>query len=60
MSANENPKLKAFKDQIKTWSNRAEMARQQGNDELVELALERKRQYENELAKLQEFELEES
>lgn len=41
---------------IKTWATRAEMARQSGQDELVEEALKHKRQYENELARLQEFE----
>ncbi len=43
--------------QAKTWTNRAEMARKMGNIELVDQALERKRHYENELAKLQEFQL---
>ena len=49
-----------LKDQIKTWKNRAEMARQQGMDDLVQQALEKKRLYENELAKLQEFEIDET
>ncbi len=34
------------------------MARQQGMTDLEQQALERKKQYENELARLQEFELE--
>ena len=44
-----------LKAQIQTWANRAEMARKQGNSDLVEKALEHKREYENRLAKLQEF-----
>lgn len=34
------------------------MARQAGNDDLVQQALEHKRRYEDQLAKLQEFEIE--
>lgn len=53
-----NPKLtkEELKRLIKTWATRAEMARQAGQAERVEKALERKRQYENELAGSQEFE----
>lgn len=44
-----------LKELIKTWGTRAEMARKQGNQDLVRQALERKQQYENELARRQEF-----
>ncbi|MDP3508911.1 MAG: hypothetical protein Q8T09_13050 [Candidatus Melainabacteria bacterium] len=46
-----------IKDQIATWANRMAMAKQQGNDELVEQALKRKQSCENQLARLQEFEV---
>lgn len=54
----EDSQLQRIKDQIETWNNRAAMARQQGMTDLEQQALERKKQYENELARLQEFELE--
>lgn len=54
----EDSKLQKIKDQIEAWNNRAAMARQQGKTDLEQQALERKKQYENELARLQEFELE--
>lgn len=50
------PTSQQLKEQIRIWQVRAEMAQKQGNDDLVQQALERKKQYENELAKLQEFE----
>lgn len=53
----ENSKYQVLKKQINAWSNRAAMAKQQGSDDLVRQALDQKRKYENELAKLQEFEL---
>lgn len=56
MSSAAQSKKQELRERIKTWSNRAEMARQQGNMDLVEQALEHKRKYENELAKLQENE----
>ena len=55
-----NSQLQDLKDKIKTWANRAEMARKQGQSELVQQALDRKRDYENALAKLQEFEVDNS
>jgi phage shock protein A len=55
--AKENSGVKELKRRVEAWSNRAEMARKMGNAELVDQALEQKRQCENELAKLQEFEL---
>lgn len=54
----EDSKMQKIKKQIETWNNRAEMARQQGYAELTQQALDRKRQWEDELAKLQEFEVE--
>ncbi|CAN5383941.1 hypothetical protein BH10CYA1_BH10CYA1_52170 [soil metagenome] len=57
MPVPEESKSQVLKGQITTWGNRAEMARKQGNDDLVQQAMARKRQYENELAKLQEFEV---
>lgn len=48
-----------IKGQIAAWTNRMAMAKQQGNDELIEQALHRKQSYENQLARLQEFELDE-
>lgn len=50
-------KIERLKEQIAAWGNRAQMARQQGNEELMRQALMRKRQYENELARLQEFDV---
>jgi phage shock protein A len=47
-----------LRDQIKTWANRAAMANQMGNEQLAKQALDKKREYENALAKLQEFEIE--
>jgi phage shock protein A len=57
MPNEEYSQAKDLKDKIKTWANRAEMARKQGNDELLKQALDRKRDYQNALAKLQEFEV---
>jgi len=57
MSKEKNSQAQKIKDQIETWDNRAKMARQQNNEELAQQALERKRKYENALAQLQEFEL---
>jgi len=56
MPKKSNPKFQILKDQITTWANRAEMARKQGSADLVRQALEHKSKYEDELAKLQEFE----
>ena len=56
MPKKDDSKFQLLKEKITTWGNRAEMARKQGNAELVEQALEYKRKYENELARLQEFE----
>jgi hypothetical protein len=50
-------KLKDLKLKISTWGNRLEMAKMQGNQELLHAALEQKRKYQNELAKLQEVEV---
>jgi hypothetical protein len=52
----ESAKHKELKEQIEAWSDRAEMARKQGDTDLVRQALEHKRRCENELARLQEFE----
>jgi|688.fasta_scaffold326844_2 phage shock protein A len=60
MPDEEHTQAQDLKDKIKTWENRAEMARKQGNGELVKQALDRKRGYENALAKLQEFEVDNS
>ncbi|MFA6209808.1 MAG: hypothetical protein WCT03_11945 [Candidatus Obscuribacterales bacterium] len=46
-----------IRDQIAAWSNRMAMAKQQGNEELVQQALRRKRSLENMLARRQEFEV---
>lgn len=46
-------KISQLKDKIRTWTNRAEMARQQGSGDLVKKAREHKHQLENELAKVQ-------
>lgn len=54
----EDSKIQIIKRQIEAWKNRAAMARQQGCDDLEKQALDHKKKYENELAKLQEFELE--
>jgi phage shock protein A len=51
----EEPDLEDIRGKIRAWANRAEMAKQLGNAELVQQALERKRQYENALARIQEF-----
>lgn len=45
-----------LRNRVQTWKNRAAMARQAGNAELEAEALQRARDYENEIAKLQEFE----
>ena len=39
-------------DKIRIWQARADMARQQGSEELVESALEYKRQFEKKLQEL--------
>ena len=57
MPEEKNSKLKDLKLKISSWGNRLEMAKMQGNDELIKTALEQKRKYQNELAKLQEFEI---
>ena len=57
MPDEEHTQAQEIKDKIKTWGNRAEMARKQGNGELVKQALDLKRDYENAPAKLQEFEV---
>ena len=54
----EDSKLQKIKKQIETWNNRAAMARQMGNGDLEQQALDRKKESENALAQLQEFELE--
>ncbi len=46
-----------IKGQIAAWANRMAMAKQQGNEELLKQALERRQSYENQLARLQEFEV---
>jgi hypothetical protein len=43
--------------QIDTWANRAAMAKQQGNEDLLEQALRKRDQYKDALARLQEFEV---
>lgn len=48
-----------IKDNIAAWSNRMAMAKQQGNEELVQQALKHKQSLENMLARRQEFELDE-
>jgi phage shock protein A len=53
-------KSKRLKEQISAWSNRAAMARQQGMADLEQQALGRKSNCEDELAKLQEFEMDNS
>ena len=55
-----NSYLQDLKDNIRMWANRPEMARKQGQSELVQQALDRKRDYENALAKLQEFKVDNS
>ncbi len=50
-------KSQRLKDQIRAWGNRAAMAQKQGMDDLAKEALDKKRYFENELAKLQEFEV---
>ncbi len=47
-----------IRDQIETWANRAAMAKKMGNEQLAQQALDKKSQYENALARLQEFEIE--
>jgi hypothetical protein len=46
-------RMQICKDQIATWQNRARMANQQGNQDLVVSALAYKRRYECELAELE-------
>lgn len=46
-----------IKGRIATWASRIAMAKQQSNEELIKQALERKQSYENQLARLQEFEV---
>ena len=58
MQENDKSQIEGIKGQISAWNNRANMARQQGNAELLQQALERKVFYENELAKLQEWNVE--
>lgn len=47
-------------EKIKSWEKRAAMARKQGYDDLEKQALEYKRNFENELARRQEQEPEQS
>ena len=60
-----NPKIpmkytaQEIKAQIATWANRMAMAKPYDNDELIEQALKSKQSYENQLARLQEFKLDE-
>jgi phage shock protein A len=49
-------KFAKVREQIEIWRNRASIARELGKDELADLSLVRTRDYENELARLQEFE----
>lgn len=49
-------KFAKVRQQIEIWRNRATIARELGKDELADLSLQRTRDYENELALLQEFE----
>ncbi|HEY9717723.1 MAG TPA: hypothetical protein V6C69_09660 [Trichormus sp.] len=49
-------KFAKVREQIEVWRNRASLARELGKDELADLSLVRTRDYENELARLQEFE----
>lgn len=51
------PTKKELKARIRTWSNRAEMALQQGQTELAEQALACQKNLEAELAKLEEHDL---
>ncbi len=53
-------KKQELKSQIKAWKNRAEMARHMGQNDLAEEALDHARKLENELTRLQEFEVDES
>jgi phage shock protein A len=53
-------RIQHCRDQIQTWDNRAAMARQQGREDLAQQALEHKRKYEDKLARLEEFDLDES
>ncbi|HIA55409.1 MAG TPA: hypothetical protein EYN91_25550 [Candidatus Melainabacteria bacterium] len=46
-------KLKVAQERASTWRNRAQMARQQNNEDLAQQALARARQYEAEAAYLQ-------
>lgn len=46
-----------IRGQIAAWTNRVAMAKQQGNDDLIVQALKRKQSYENQLARLQEFDV---
>jgi len=50
-------KKQELKSQIEAWKNRAEMAKRMGQNDLAEEALEHARKLENELARLQEFEV---
>ncbi len=56
MREEDGSKSQVLRGLIEAWKNRAVMAKQAGNEELVRKALERKRLCENELARLQEFE----
>jgi hypothetical protein len=49
-------KFAKVREQIEVWRNRASIARELGKDELADLSLVRTRDYENALARLQEFE----
>ncbi|HEY9733090.1 MAG TPA: hypothetical protein V6C89_14330 [Drouetiella sp.] len=53
----EDSKLQEIKKKIEMWTKRAAMSKKKGYTELEQLALERKRDYEIELAQLQETEL---
>ncbi len=54
----DDTQLQKIKKQTEPWNNRAAMARQMGNGDLEQQTLDRKKEYENALAQLQEFELE--
>jgi len=53
-------KKQEIKSQIAAWNNRADMARRMGQNDLAEEAIEHARKLENELARLEEFEVEDS
>jgi len=50
--ASNDAKIKDLMDKIKTWDNRAQVAKQQGNAQMTQMALDKKKEFENELSKL--------